>query len=282
MVKRRLLLVLLGAFFSCKADFMLLTLPSSGSEFFTQCMRDVYGCGRKSDKEKQHPSFMMRGEYFRVSWNKHPEEIFRQWSNEELEQWYVIFKRDYSATKEIHAYMQVPFWLKKFDCVFLFRSREYTFPSGYDMKEFMYLKIYQGFMKQENVNASLKKVQKYCREHIYTNEEKVCAAHSIAWYVQLRNYQNSTDQEPIIIDYVDLMTFNKDQLYEELWSKLPSYIERIEPIVEKVIERRYLPLLERKQKYKDLNVEESCQGLLSYMKQLDPRFKWWRLLDLDK
>lgn len=282
MKKRQLFVLLMGISMPCWADLMVLTLPSSGSEFFTQCMRDVYGCGRKADKKKQHPSFKMRGEYFRLNWNKHPEEIFKQWSDEELEQWYARFKRDYNATKEIHAYMQVPFWLKKFDCIFLFRSREYTFPSGYDMKELMYLYIYKGFMRQEHVSQLLKKVQTYCREHIYTDKQKVCAAHSIAWYVQLRNYQNSTDQEPVIIDYVDLMTFNKDQLYEELRSKLPLYIERIGPIVEKIMERRYLPLLERKQKYKDLDVEESCQGLLSYMKELDPGFKWWQLFNLDK
>lgn len=290
--------------FAAPEHSMILSFPRSGSTFFHKALsksNQAFYLQQPSPIkwEKGLSSMRVANEYFNFlgqalgEKNKH---LFVDFPDSDLEKAYAAWRESgFNVTKEIHAYTKIPFFIQKFNCCVLFRHRKYTFPSSAPL---IILPIYQSFMHANHKKKELKDIQKYLLENTKTDNEKQCAAHMIAWYIQLKN---CGDNKISIIRFEKLMRLNEKELKKYLLEKLPKQLYS-ESLVSYIYNNRLNTVqsirhsLKRSEyilkwclwgkdfwdykenQYKKLNVEPYCQKLIAYMKEQDPHFKYWDLL----
>lgn len=265
----------------CKEnDFMMVSLPRSGSSFLFKMIREA-NPDIESTNEIFHyllnpdhifSNLKIKKEYLEYSFHtlpyKYLEDTYKQiWKNEKK-----------YLDKEVLTFFNIPFFSNKFTIFCLYRHRKYTFPLKNNFRK-MYERLYNAFLENnfEN-NPLLNTMQQYCLNTVTTPLQQHCAVHIIGNYIIL-NYCKQFSLK--IINYEEIMQLSGEALHKYLEEKIPEKIYN--KYIQKILQLNRKPgktfLIDREERYNKLNVEPFCQELINFMKSLDPDMPYWYLLE---
>lgn len=256
-------------------DFMLLSLPKSGSGFLLSSVKE------------SNTWLLCRDDYFNFVANELPKLTVNQQKSlfahciSELtlkEAYENRWKRQRTqCTREQWLAFQVPFFQKHFTIFVIYRHRKYTFPTTHQL---IYNVWYNSFLSaQFYPNSVFAKIQDYLNSKALTEAERRCALHDIAFYTIL---SDCVRYGLPVIDYEKIMTCSGSDLYGYLESRIPPKIFN-EQLVHFIEEKRFNNpkgfLKRRAAAYENLKTEPFCQTLITFMKSLDPSFQYWYLFE---
>lgn len=265
----------------CKEnDFMMVSLPRSGSSFLFKMIREANpNINYKSEAfnkliNKNHIAnyFNTTVSQYLFSWQKLPEEYLITTYNLILEEY------DTHLTKEVFNFFNIPFFNNYYTLWALYRHRKYTFPLQETYTK-MYERLYNAFLENNFENDSmLNSIKQYCLNTVTTPLQQHCAVHTIGNYIIL-HYCTIFNLK--IINYEKIMQLSDEALHKYLEERIPEkiYNKYIQKTLQLNRKSNQTFLIDREKRYNKLNIERFCQELISFMKTLDPDMPYWYLLE---
>lgn len=260
-----------------KKDYMLISFPRSGSSFLFDVLANS-NSNLKHIREYFSPSAFVSREEDPIGWQPlyHYEQ---ECDYEGLQKSYdnTWKKSDCNFTKEVFAWFKIPFFLKYFTMVALYRHRRYTFSTIFDDRSTSIASIYDKLLDEKYNNKKVNQLIKYVATFTKTDFEKQLAAHLICWYVQFSYCQKYNIK---IITYENIMTLSYDELKHYLRKRLPKYLYNKE-VIDCLIKNKSggeLFLENRKKSYDELKLEPYCKKIIAFIQVIDPHFKYLNYL----